>query len=173
MNAWHPLRLVRRLMLLINNDQPHFVAQRTDRRSGTDNKVRSRQCESRVRIEPLALARSSVDQFGVNPGCSQECISGYRNLCCLWDEPEHRSSCAQCARHDLCRNTTLARPWWPIKQRHAHAKVRSEERLLSPTPRRRTRLVLSVARPPICMAPLTAAQLNVHKAEYFKSPHGT
>ena len=112
-------------MLLINNDQPHFVAQRTDRRSGTNNKVRSWQCESRVRIEPLTLARPGMDQFGINPSCSEEGISGYRNLCCLWHEPEHRSPRAQRARHDLCRYTTLPRSWWPVKQRHAHAKVRS------------------------------------------------
>ena len=125
MNAWHPLRLVRRLMLFINNDQPHFVTQRTDRRSGANNKVRSQQCESRVRIEPLALARSGMDQFGINPRCGEERISGYRNLCGLWDEPKHRSPSLEGARHDLCRYTTLSGSWWPVKQRHAYAKVRS------------------------------------------------
>ena len=39
MDAWHPLRLVRRLMFLINNDQPHFVAQCTDRCSRTGNEM--------------------------------------------------------------------------------------------------------------------------------------
>ena len=117
-------------MLFINNDQPHFVAQCTDRRSGTNHKVRSGQCESRVCVKPLALARSGMDQFGINPGCGEERISGYRNLCCLWDEPEHRSPSAERTRHDLCRNTTLPRSWWPIKQRHTYAKVRSQEQLL-------------------------------------------
>jgi hypothetical protein len=114
-------------MLLINNDQPHFVAQRTDRRSGTNNKVRSRQCQSRVPIKPLTLARTRMDQFGINPRCGEEGISGYRNLCCLWDEPEHRSPRAQRARHDLCRYTTLPRPWRSIKQRHPCAKICAQE----------------------------------------------
>jgi hypothetical protein len=101
-----------------------------------------------------------MDQFSINPRCGEERISGHRNLCGLWDEPEHRSARAQRARRNLCRSTTLPRSWWPIKQRHTHAKVRSQEQLLPPTPHRRTRLVLSVARSPICMTPLTSTQFD-------------
>jgi hypothetical protein len=102
-------------MLLINNDQPHLVTQRTDRRSRASNEMWSWQHESCVRIKPLTLARSGMDQFRINPCCGKERISGYRNLCCLWDEPEYRSPSHEGARRDLCRDTTLARSWWPIK----------------------------------------------------------
>ena len=127
MNAWHPLRLVRRLMFLINNDQPHFVAQCTDRRSRASNEMWPWQHKSRMRIKPLTLARSRMDQFGINPRCGEERISGNCNLRCLWDEPEYRLPSLEGARHDLCRYTTLSGSWWPIKQRHAYAKACAQE----------------------------------------------
>ena len=80
-----------------------------------------------MRIKPLTLARSGMDQFGINPRCGEERIGGDRNLRGLWDEPEHRSPRAQRARRDLCRNATLPRSWRTIKQRYAYAKVCSQE----------------------------------------------
>jgi len=127
MNARHPLRLVRGLMLLINNDQTHFMAQCTDRRSRASNEMWPWQHESRMRIKPLTLARSGMDQFRINARCGEECVSCNCNLRCLWDQPEYRSSSLEGARHDLCRYTTLARSWWPIKQRHPCAKICAEE----------------------------------------------
>jgi hypothetical protein len=57
MEAWGAIRLVGRLMLLINDDQANFTAQRAQRNASAHHEVWSAFLQPGVSIQPLTLAR--------------------------------------------------------------------------------------------------------------------
>jgi hypothetical protein len=57
MEAWGAIRLVGRLMLLIDDDQANFTAQRAQRNASAHHEVRPNLLQPGVSIQPLTLAR--------------------------------------------------------------------------------------------------------------------
>jgi hypothetical protein len=57
MEAWGAIRLVGRLMLLINDDQANFTAQRAQRNASAHHEVWPDLLQSGMSIQPLTLAR--------------------------------------------------------------------------------------------------------------------
>jgi hypothetical protein len=57
MEAWGAIRLVGRLMLLIDDDQANFTAQRAQRNASAHHEVRPNLLQPGVSIQTLTLAR--------------------------------------------------------------------------------------------------------------------